>query len=104
MRISDWSSDVCSSDLQAVPAIVDQSLLDDAGAIHGHTDTGACPCCKREEFHPDCALNHIPPVPPRTDRAGVYRHNQPIKTTPTKNGPSCEGMPSWNPLLDRSSG
>src|SRR3546814_14670788 len=33
MRISDWSSDVCSSDLGAFPAIVSQALFDQARLI-----------------------------------------------------------------------
>src|SRR3546814_20282276 len=38
MRISDWSSDVCSSDLAPVPAAIDQETLDSANA---YTDTTA---------------------------------------------------------------
>src|SRR3546814_14016578 len=34
MRISDWSSDVCSSDLQALPAVVELAH-DQAGIVEG---------------------------------------------------------------------
>src|SRR3546814_10370643 len=39
MRISDWSSDVCSSDLQGADAIA--AFLDHDGGIAGGADQGA---------------------------------------------------------------
>src|SRR3546814_8525432 len=41
MRISDWSSDVCSSDLRAVRTVVDGR--DDAGGVAGDDRPGAGP-------------------------------------------------------------
>src|SRR3546814_312122 len=35
MRISDWSSDVCSSDLVAPPPLIDQEILDELRSMLG---------------------------------------------------------------------
>src|SRR3546814_1645899 len=43
MRISDWSSDVCSSDLEAVPAAERLGVVRGVGVIGGHV--GAHDAC-----------------------------------------------------------
>src|SRR3546814_5083165 len=66
MRISDWSSDVCSSDLQQVLPL--GFLLDDDLRQHGARDVIAALGVEDHEF--DVALNHLTEVVERHVTAG----------------------------------
>src|SRR3546814_11119379 len=57
MRISDWSSDVCSSDLATAPAYHGEMRSYAARCLHPVLAGGYVhpPRCRRSTFPPDCA-------------------------------------------------
>src|SRR3546814_19672893 len=92
MRISDWSSDVCSSDLAEV-AVVDDQIIDPRqfGMTQAFDNerrrgfAGACPACEARTFErvcrwkneafllqplPQCAANRFAPIGPLRSSCG----------------------------------
>src|SRR3546814_18328006 len=62
MRISDWSSDVCSSDLERVPAC-ERSLI---GGLHDRRAMGFAALYPSYEAHPACRMGRAQRNPSRT--------------------------------------
>src|SRR3546814_5764281 len=55
MRISDWSSDVCSSDLAAMQSRLKIPVIIAADIIHGHRTVFPVPLGEAASFEPDLA-------------------------------------------------
>src|SRR3546814_18208202 len=89
MRISDWSSDVCSSDLYSIPAGGDNPLLRQAGLQPGDVvlsvNGRAVDPARLGELKQ--ALNGQPPATIRYRRSGTTH-------TATVTAPQCPFIPS----------
>src|SRR3546814_20485271 len=80
MRISDWSSDVCSSDLPSVIAAVLFAVAADAGrgaaaraGTGGSADDGARPCANPQQPGPECTGQPEPQQLRRSQGATHWR-------------------------------
>src|SRR3546814_7570204 len=58
MRISDWSSDVCSSDLQAVQHLRGQPAAQIFGIVHARGDDGELQAHGEVEHRNDVVVDH----------------------------------------------
>src|SRR3546814_1533365 len=90
MRISDWSSDVCSSDLPVVEHAVDVVVIDAAGDVHVELGIDVqrlgCPALvfenadagiQRQSGKDDAACRHDEYLEGRT---GIVRRAEPVAT------------------------
>src|SRR3546814_2703104 len=83
MRISDWSSDVCSSDLSAQPAASTRAARqDDARKVVGRPDTDAS--------IPKAVCTRLPgKLPSRGSSGRSKRHDRTLRSEERRAGKAC---------------